>query len=619
MIEDLSKKIDLLVEMSGTSSNIDTLKLELSSRESEIARKKSELSLLSTSGNDKYFKASEKQVDENIKVSLELKIKRQKKILSDLQNDIDNLVKDEEETRKELEEVNEDIKASTTYIETLNSRLKTLDSADIKKDYEKIIVEENAKLDILNHKKEDLEKKLEDLVDELDTLNQNKEKLNQKLTSYLNNLEETKESLKDNSSYVDVDLKAMDEDRIKTLKNEIQELEKRRLEILVDPAMLASDAKKLILDDDITSALNKVKELVKFVKQKPLMDIKSGQDLENIINDELERVTEERDNFALVIDEKNYNGNSSLVLERRIKFLEQTKEKCEKEIEELNTKITKLDKNEFTDLANIINFNSELLERTKASLAHYDSIINNSSEDRSPKRKAILTSAYKKKEEEASLIKEVMDSYKINQRNLIADIDYLNEIINKINNKIKDIDEEIKVIKQKISETVLTKDVLEVESDKTRLKELDEEVRAIKGRKNFKQTPDEIFDEIEMYLAGIDGDDVSDDNDINLNFDYDALEKIKEEKQNKSSKEPLEDKKEELDITKELPDLESIMASEEDIKPDDDFEKVPDLPNLDLPQKNNKDLEKQEENPFIIGDYKDDEYIDIKDIFESEV
>lgn len=617
MIEDLSKKIDLLVEMSGTTSNIDTLKLELSSRESEIAHKKTELSFLSTSGNDKYFKASEKQVDENIKVSLELKIKRQKKILSDLQNDVDNLVQDEEETRKELEEVNEDIKACNIYIETLNSRLKTLDSADIKKDYEKIIVEENSKLDILTHKKEDLEKKLGELVDELDTLNQNKEKLNQKLTSYLNNLEETKENLKDNSSYVDVDLKAIDEDRIKNLKNEIQGLEKRRLEILVDPAMLASDAKKLILDDDITSALNKIKELVKFVKQKPLMDIKSGEDLENIINDELERVTEERDNFALVIDEKNYNGNSSLVLEKRIEFLEQTKEKCEKEIEELNTKITALDKNEFTELANIINFNNELLEKTKSSLAHYDSIINNSGEDRSPKRKAILTSAYKKKEEEASLIKEVIDSYKVNQRNLIADIDYLNALINKINTKIKDIDKEIKEIKQKISETALTKDVLEVESDKTRLKELDEEVRAIKGRKNFKQTPDEIFDEIEMYLAGIGADDTGDGN-INLNFDYDALEKMKEEKLLKP-KEPLEDKKEELDITKELPDLESIMASEEDIKPEESFKKVPDLSDLDLPQKNNKDLEKPEENPFIIGEYQDDDYIDIKDIFESEV
>ena len=71
MQSDVLKKIDVLVEMAGASLNIDTLKAEKKVIEEETEELKETLiSLRESKEEEKYFRASEKQVDENIKVSL---------------------------------------------------------------------------------------------------------------------------------------------------------------------------------------------------------------------------------------------------------------------------------------------------------------------------------------------------------------------------------------------------------------------------------------------------------------------------------------------------------------------------------------------------------------------
>ena len=45
-----------------------------------------------------------------------------------------------------------------------------------------------------------------------------------------------------------------------------------------------------------------------------------------------------------------------------------------------------------------------------------------------------------------------------------------------------------------------TKDLIEEEEDKAKLKELNEDIKAIKNRQKFNKTPDEIYDEIDMYF-----------------------------------------------------------------------------------------------------------------------
>jgi chromosome segregation ATPase len=150
MQSDIFKKIDTLVEMAGVSTNIDTLKAELNEIEKESKKLKNELVSLTGDSTDRYFKASEKQVDENIKVSLESKIKRQEKALKDLQKQIDSMVEEEEKLHNELSDINETIESSNDYIATLNTRLSTLTSDESLKNYKNIITRENEKLDKQN-------------------------------------------------------------------------------------------------------------------------------------------------------------------------------------------------------------------------------------------------------------------------------------------------------------------------------------------------------------------------------------------------------------------------------------------------------------------------------------
>ena len=109
------KKIDLLVEMAESSASVDTLKAELKEIENEISELKDELISLRESREEKYFKVTEKQVDENIKVSLDAKLKKQEKI--------DSVVEEETSLHNKIQKLKEDLKLSNDYIAEINKRI----------------------------------------------------------------------------------------------------------------------------------------------------------------------------------------------------------------------------------------------------------------------------------------------------------------------------------------------------------------------------------------------------------------------------------------------------------------------------------------------------------------
>ena len=139
MQSDILKKIDVLVNMAGSSVNIDTLQAELKEIEKESSRLKKELSYL-TSGNleEKYFKASEKQVDENIKVSLEAKIRRQEKNISELQEQISLISLDEENYHNSIANLKEEIATNCSYVKSLEERIDSISSSESLDNYKDI-------------------------------------------------------------------------------------------------------------------------------------------------------------------------------------------------------------------------------------------------------------------------------------------------------------------------------------------------------------------------------------------------------------------------------------------------------------------------------------------------
>lgn len=190
------KKIDVLVEMAESVANADTLRAELKEVEKEISELKEELAVLRESKeSDKYFKISEKQVDENIKVSLEAKIKKQENAIKKLQKEIDNTLEEEAEVYNKANKLKEDIRISQEYIDELNNRLSTVISSSTKEYYETVLKDEQIKVKDLEEKLLEEEKNDKNILDSLNYLNQAMEEMTNILEDEKNRLQDTKKSL----------------------------------------------------------------------------------------------------------------------------------------------------------------------------------------------------------------------------------------------------------------------------------------------------------------------------------------------------------------------------------------------------------------------------------------
>lgn len=571
------KKIDVLVEMAESVANADTLRAELKEVEKEISELKEELAVLRESKeSDKYFKISEKQVDENIKVSLEAKIKKQENAIKKLQKEIDNTLEEEAEVYNKANKLKEDIRISQEYIDELNNRLSTVISSSTKEYYETVLKDEQIKVKDLEEKLLEEEKNDKNILDSLNYLNQAMEEMTNILEDEKNRLQDTKKSLGGKSSYIDEELKQADEKRIQELQKKINDLDRRRLEIITDPAMIASEAKELIINDDRTNALTKLQELVTIVKAKPYMDIPSSNELTAMLQEEEEVATTARDEFASLIDTKNYSSGDTEVIEERINYLNSEIGYIESKINALKEEITLIDEEKFKDLTNHLTNTLNTYNQLQEELAEYKIIIETENEDKTPKRRAILAAAYDRKKKELDDVYSIIEHYKEDQKRLIK------KAYNIENEQIKTYEKEISVYRQEIREMELllenvskAKDVLAIENDKQKLKDLDAAVKNIKHREKYSQTPSEIYDEIEIYLG---------------TMDVNGL----------STYETKDDSIDELPV---IDDVDDILITEDDViseLPTEELvtDEIDNIPKVEL----NSDID----NSFVIGDYSED-------------
>lgn len=500
------RKIDVLIEMTESTTNVDTSKAEKREIESEIEELKEELSFYRESREgEKYFKVSEKQLEENIKVSLEAKIKDQEKAIKKLQKEIDGVVSEESDLHDQIVKLNQEVALSTEYIDTLNNRLKTVADPSTKEYYEQLLREENEKIKILSTSLEEVESKDKETLERLNYLTLAMEEMNAKLEDKKTRLLETKASLSNPISYIDEELKEQDEKRISELQKKITDLEKRKLEIIVDPAMIASEAKELIINGEYSNALAKLQELVTIVKSKPYMDIPSSNELTAMLQEEEEAATTARDEFASLIDTKNYSSGDTEVIEERIHFLNSEIASLEDKIKAKKEEIQYIDNVSFKNLAEHLTNTMNVYNQLQDELAEYKIIIETENEDKTPKRRAILSAAFERKQKELEDVNKIIEHYKEDQKVLINKA-YILE-----SQDIVLCEKEIEVHKKEIREMELllenvskAKDVLAIENDKQKLKDLDAAVKNIKHRQKYAQTPSEIYDEIEIQLGTMD-------------------------------------------------------------------------------------------------------------------
>lgn len=500
------KKIGILFEMTESTTNVDTARAELKEIELEISELKDELVVLRESKEGgKYFKISEKQVDENIKVSLEAKIKKQEKAIKKLQKEIDSVLEDEANLHNKIVKVKDEIHLSNEYMDTIHNRLVSIIELSTKEYYETVLKEEEEKAKNLNIHLEELEKKDRDALDSLNYLNQAMEEMNQKLEDEKSRLAETKNNLGSQNSYIDEELKDQDDKRMQELQRRISTLETRRLEIITDPAMIASEAKEFIMRDDRANALSKIQELVTIVRSKPYMDIPSSNELTAMLQEEEEAATNARDEFASLIDTKNYSSGDTEVIEERIKYLNSEISLLENKIKNAKEEITNIDNVQFKELTMHLQNTMEVYSQLQDELAEYKIIIETENDDKTPKRRAILSAAYDRKQKELEDVLNIIEHYKMDQKVLVNKAYLLEtESIRQYESEISAHKQEIREMEFLLENVSKAKDVLAIENDKQKLKDLDAAVKNIKHRQKYGQTPSEIYDEIEISLGTMD-------------------------------------------------------------------------------------------------------------------
>ena len=491
MHTDIFNNIDLLIEMAGSTLNTLDIEGELRDINKEIQDKKGQIEDLKGMMNDtRYFNASSELVDKNIEVSLKSKISRLNRKIKDIQLKLNDVKKEEAKTHDDVIALKDRIEKNKEYISLLESKSGKLDSA-----YQSIVEQENMAMESLEQELAKKDKRYQEVLRELEVHEQALKELSDKKNSDSARLREIEDNLGNPNAYIDEDLKSHDEERLNSLNESLVSLQKRRLEYLTDPNMIGKDAKELIVNNDFTEALKKIKELVTIVKAKPFMDITNKQ----ILDEELEKKEAERTELANYIDSKNYAGMSSNVAQKRIEYLNKELEKEKALILQYQEENKKIEQEIGADLSPLIGGLEEEIRNISSEIEDYQTLLQDNTKSR--KTKTNLENAILKKEKEKDAMNDILDNYKKDLLFKIKSSNRLEKLLERYNQDITQKTEEIEELNRMALFDGASKDYIEEEQDKEKLKKINDEIKQIKNCRKYDRTPDEIYDQIEMLLA----------------------------------------------------------------------------------------------------------------------
>ena len=492
MHTEIFNNIDLLVSMAGSTLNVQDIESELITINREIQDKKSQLEDLKSMMNDtRYFNASSELVDKNIEVSLQSKIRHLDRKMKDIEANLNRIKKEESKLYSDITSLKERIDENQKYVDVLDSKKDNLENGAL----EGIISKEKEHLQHLKKELDTKEKKHQAVLKDLELSGQALSELTEKKEGEEARLKDITDHLGNPNAYIDEDLKKQDEERLRTLNETIDDLQKRKLEYLTDPNMIGADAKELVANGNYTEALNKIKELLAVVKKKPFMDITNL----SVLDEELEKKENERTELSNYIDTKYYAGMNSGSASIRMEYANKEIALEQQIIESLQDVNQKVDQNIETSLSQAIQNLEQEIVRLTNEVEEYQSLMQDASKSR--KTKANLENAVLKKEKEKEAVNLILDHYKQDLLFQITLSNTISKMVQKLNQHTQDYQGEIQELQHMTVLDEASIDYIEEERDKDKLRNINEEIRQIKNRKKFDKTPDEIYDQIEMLLA----------------------------------------------------------------------------------------------------------------------
>ena len=637
MKNNLIQKIDLLIEMAGTPNNYTNLSEELSTVNEEIEHQKDLVrDLKKTISENKYVNANERLIDENIRIGIENRLENLHESEKELKSQIAEVSLEEESVHEEVTSLERELEQLEKLLDAIELKMKANNgkSQESYSFYEKLLEKTNLEIEQIKKELEEKRKNYEQITKKMERLGENRENIERKIQKEEERLEEIKTDLQNPNAYVDQKRKQMDEKKVDQYTEALESLERHRLEIITNPVYIGYEAKDLILKEDKTSALEKIKELVTIVNSVPYMDIKADD-----LKEMLEEAQNKRDEFANSLEGKNYDERDYSLESLRIEYLEEQKERVQAQIDFFKTLLEDLEKKTIQGLNEKISIVRKAKEEIASDVKEYKKTIQKDREYSSPKRKTALQLAFKKKTEELKKMEQLLKSFEVDLENIVIESKNIEEEqILTLEQKIKEIDEEIAALKQsKPADNV--KDILAIQKDKDTLKELNDEVEKIIHRQKYTETPSEIYDEIELAMIGNEPlkeeiEEVKPEDYVNLD-DY----RITEEKRVKEDEKEVEDTANDIPvpITIDTPEEITNIKEEESVpifpsrsskEPKElnepnllkvvNIEPLEDTTNSQEEEKTEKEVEELPKDDFMINDFNDSDYISFNDLLEGE-
>lgn len=489
--------IDLLLKMANTKNTYEELEAKRNLLLDEINNLKKAIDDLSSSmTDDKYFDASSEIVDRNIEISIVKKLANLEYEEEELEKKLDEKRKKEQDLLVSIEKLKERIVKSKSNMSLVDDRVKFAKNEDVKQLYGSLYQDEEKKSGIDEQELNSLNNDLKVNSAEMESLNQAISSVKEKCETLKARLSDVRSSLSNKKSYIDKSAMSKDKEELEALNKDLKRLEEEQSRILMNPVMLVSDIKDLIMNKDDNAALDKLKQLENSINEIPYMNIENKQDLLK----ELDRLKSQKDEIISSINDHEYVSRDITLIDNRISWLKSLIIYYKRSIKAYEEEIKYIDNNLVLPASKELkSAESEALNAEKQ-IDEYNSIIND--ESKSALAISTMKIAKDKKLSDFNVITDIANKYQTSIGLLIEkSVNLQNESISELEEKIEEGNAEINKLEELKQKGIKSKNAIKQEDDRKAAQKIDDDIKAINHRLTFDATPAQIIDDIEMMLT----------------------------------------------------------------------------------------------------------------------
>ena len=489
--------IDLLLKMANTKNTYEELEAKRNLLLDEINNLKKAIDDLSSSmTDDKYFDASSEIVDRNIEISIVKKLANLEYEEEELEKKLDEKRKKEQDLLVSIEKLKERIVKSKSNMSLVDDRVKFAKNEDVKQLYSSLYQDEEKKSGIDEQELNSLNNDLKVNSAEMESLNQAISSVKEKCETLKARLSDVRSSLSNKKSYIDKSAMSKDKEELEALNKDLKRLEEEQSRILMNPVMLVSDIKDLIMNKDDNAALDKLKQLENSINEIPYMNIENKQDLLK----ELDRLKSQKDEIISSINDHEYVSRDITLIDNRISWLKSLIIYYKRSIKAYEEEIKYIDNNLVLPASKELkSAESEALNAEKQ-IDEYNSIIND--ESKSALAISTMKIAKDKKLSDFNVITDIANKYQTSIGLLIEkSVNLQNESISELEEKIEEGNAEINKLEELKQKGIKSKNAIKQEDDRKAAQKIDDDIKAINHRLTFDAPPAQIIDDIEMMLT----------------------------------------------------------------------------------------------------------------------